>query len=164
MLQPAAPGAEDVEEDVSPEREEAPETMGLADHLLQVFRDTLAIPVADLAGIRQYVLAALDFELVDRQISGDDRRIDQRVIVLGAIVVRQAVGRRGHRGDRPLALGGQLEPDFVRPAGLPCERDEGRRPVQNDEFVAHPVRRDGPAIASETIGSRRPSSMGPCRG
>ncbi len=151
MLQPAAAGAEHVEEDVSPERQETPEATRLADHLLQIARRELAVPLADLAGIREDVLTAIDRELVDRQVSGDDRRIDQRVIVLGAIVVRQAVGGRIHRRRRTLATSRQLEPDFMRTADRLDQRDASCRPVQDDEVLADPVRGDGPAIASEPI-------------
>ena len=111
------------------------------------------------ASTRRCWLPSTSNSWIDRS-AGDDRRIDQRVIVLGAIVVRQAVGGRGHRGHRPLAPGRQLEPDFVRPgADRLDEREESGRAVQDDRGPRHPVRCDRPAIAGEPIGHddlRRP--------
>ena len=153
VLQPSGPAAEDVEEDVALEGEEAPEPPGLADHLLQVPRRQAAVPRAGVAGIHQDVPAALHRELVDRQGAGDDRRIDQRVIVAGAVVVRAAVGGRIHRGRRPPASGRELETDLVRAAaavGLDG-RDERGRAVQDDQVGGHPVLSDRPAIAGEAV-------------
>ena len=124
--------------------------------LFELLGRLLAIPRTELADVDQKVLAAVDLELMDRRIPGDDRRIDQRVVVIGSIMVRQAVGRGLERGHRLLPLRRQLEPDFVRPASLLDQRDERRRTVEHPQVVADVVGRDRRLLADEPVATRRP--------
>ena len=151
VLEASASLAKDVEEEISLEREEAPETTVLPHKFLELLRSLLAIPRSKLADINEQVLAAVDVEFMHRRVAGDDRRVDQRVIVIGAIVVGFVIGRRLERGHRFLPGRRKLEMNLVRPAGLLDQRDKRRRTIENAQGLADIVGRDRALLANEPV-------------
>src|SRR6185503_21268207 len=81
VLEPAASRPEHVQEQVALEGKEAPERAYLANEALQVPRGARGVPGTTLAGVDQEVTAAVHFELVDVEVAGHDRRIDEGVEV-----------------------------------------------------------------------------------
>ena len=72
MLEAAATPAEDVQEDVAPVRQAAPEDEALLDDHPQVCGGPGAVPFIWLAHVHQHVRHALHRELVGPQVAGDD--------------------------------------------------------------------------------------------
>ena len=156
MLEPPAPAAEHVEEDVARGTAGSPRTAGSRGPSSPGCGPRARRPTSPTspASTRRCRLPST-VELVDRQVAGDDRRIDQRVVVRGAIVVR--AGRRGPRASRSPTAGtpggssSRTSWGTRRRSGS-ANVDERGRAVQDDQVRRHPVHRDRPSIAGEPVG------------
>ena len=155
MLEAAAALPEHIQEDVALERKEAPEPAGLAHHLLDVLRRLRSVPGRILARIGDDVGRAVDDELPVVERAGDDGRIDERVEVGGAIVVRLSSRRRFQAGDRRPPGRRQLDADLVRARRPVSHVMKVGAAVDHAEAGVHPVRRDRPSLAEEAIGHER---------
>src|SRR5687767_5026165 len=94
MLEPALAAAKAVEKHVTLERKGAAEKPPtFLDEDLDLVGGSPAVPGTEVAEVGQHVLRATDLEFVGADRAGDDRRIDEDVVVGSAIVVRPAVGR-----------------------------------------------------------------------
>lgn len=75
MLEPPTAHAKDVEKIISLEWKKTPETASFPHDLFQVMCGSPTVPLPGLANVDQEMPAAIDLELMNRRISGDDRRI-----------------------------------------------------------------------------------------
>ena len=142
MLEPAAALRDQVQEHVFFVRQRAPHLAILAYDFLGIGRRALAVPNSCLALIHEEMRDAIDFEPVHGRVPGEDRRIDQRVVIGREIVVRLAIRRVRQAGHGGLPLLRQFEPDLVRTRQAIYECHESRSAVEQCERIFHPVRPD----------------------
>jgi hypothetical protein len=114
VLQAAASLSEQAQEDIFLKGQEAPHPPVFLDDFRQITGRALAIPLSSVAGGNQVVLAAIDDELLDIQIAGNNRRIDERVKIRRPVVVRLAVPTGVESRHRLGPFGRQLQVDVVR--------------------------------------------------
>src|SRR5687768_7741567 len=96
-----------LEEKIPFKRQETPETASFADDFLQILRRALTIPLTDCAYVNHVMLAAIDVELADREVSCDNRRINQGIKIVTSIMIWQAIRSRIQSRHRLLPLGWQ---------------------------------------------------------
>ncbi len=130
-----------VEKEVLVVGKRTPQPQVLADHRLEILRGLAAVEHAALALVHQVMLLAVDRELIDRGVANDNRRVDQRIEVRGAIPVFAA--SFGEAGERTTPARGRHDRDFVRQVETIGERDERRRTVEQREIRLDPVGADG---------------------
>ena len=139
VLDGAATVIQQVEEDVLRVRQRAPER-GLGAHdSRDVGCCAFTIPGAGRTHIDEEMLLAVHLETVDGGIAGDDRRIDERVVVGREVVVRAAAGRVGQAGDARLPRSRKLELHVVRSRDAIGQREERRRAVEHRKVGVNPV-------------------------
>ena len=107
------------------------------------------------------MLAAVHLELVDRRIAGDDRRIDERVVVVGSIMVGLVVGCGSSAVIVCLPDRGKLEMNVVRPPGLLDQGDEAGRSVEDPERLTNVVGRHRCLLANQLVAD---DNLGPAAG
>ena len=143
MLEPAAGLCDHIEDEVPVIRHYAPHLVDLAGNQLDVLRRLRTVPYAGLTEVHQQVRRAVDRELIEGRGTGDDRRVDQRVVVGRAIGVRATVGPWCETGHTPVPAGRQLEGDIVRAECVVIGEGEKRRcAVEHGEISLDPVRAD----------------------
>ena len=152
MLEPAASLPEHQEEIVLVVRQESPEAVALFDEFGEIARRGVRVPPAHLASADHVALFPGDDELTDGQVAGEDRRVDQRLVVGGAKMLRRAIGRVVHPRHRPFPRRRQDQVDLVRPRTLLDQGDERRRTVQHAHVGTDVIRRDRSLIAEDAIG------------
>jgi hypothetical protein len=158
VLEAVSCRSDDVEEVVPLERQTAPEPRDGVGHHGEIAHGLRAVPHAALPEVHEVVRLAQDAEFIDRRRSGDNGRIDERVVIGGHV----AVDARARRHARETSLPGarQHEPDFVRAVrGRFDERDERRRSVDHRQLVVHPVGADAHLVRVHAIA--HPDRPGP---
>ena len=153
MLQAAAALPEDEEKLVLLVRKESPESIHLFDVPRQVSRRGVAVPPRDIAGAHHVVPLAGDGELPDAEIAGKNRRVDQRLVIVRAKVIRRPIRRGVQAGHRPPRRR-QLEMDIVRTLTGFDHRHEGRRAVQDAVAAVDVVGRHRALVAEDAIRDR----------